>query len=65
MVPLAAPTQRPAEPGPTAAEAGIMDDQELTFQQLGKIAGSLRQIVDLPGSTREARYLVRKLVARR
>lgn len=71
--PLGAPTARPDEPvtagadagpGISAFSAGILDDRQMTNEQLRPILKSLETIANLPGSNAETRSYVRLLKAR-
>ena len=73
LVPLGAPSQNPGEPvtagaaagpgmGPQAA--GILNENEMSLEQLRPMLKSLELIANLPGSTPETRTFVRLLRAK-
>lgn len=73
LIPLDAPTANPDEPvtagadlgaGPSAFQAGIMSDTEVSNEQLRPLVRGLELIANLPGSNAETRALVRNLKAR-
>lgn len=73
LVPLGAPTANPGEPVTAGADlgagmgpqgAGILDDNQISDEQLRPMLKSLEAVANLPGSTPQTRSYVRLLKAK-
>lgn len=73
LIPLGAPTANPGEPvtagadlgpGMSARGAGILDENQISDEQLRPMLKSMEALANLPGSTPQTRSFVRMLKAK-
>jgi len=73
LIPLGAPSANPGEPvtagadmgpGMSARGAGILDENEISDEQLRPMLKGLEAVANLPGSTPQTRSFVRMLKAK-